>query len=105
MDPVDTSKRLVTTSGLSQCNLSKNKWSCIHGGVITGGTHADGTVIAILPDGYRPALDQVSVQPISGSTLGGITAQSRIALWTDGALRIYGITGNGDIGIKSSWVI
>ncbi|WP_016587178.1 hypothetical protein, partial [Yersinia pestis] len=74
-------------------------------GVITGGTHADGTVIAILPDGYRPALDQVSVQPISGSTLGGITAQSRIALWTDGALRIYGITGNGDIGIKSSWVI
>ncbi len=74
-------------------------------GVITAGAWGDTSVIANLPAGYRPSEDQVSVAPISGSTLGGITAQSRIALWPDGALRIYGITGNGDIGIKSSWVI
>lgn len=74
-------------------------------GVITAGAWGDTSVIANLPAGYRPSEDQVSIAPISGSALGGITAQSRIALWTDGALRIYGITGNGDIGIKSSWVI
>ncbi|SUB30738.1 Prophage tail fibre N-terminal [Yersinia pseudotuberculosis] len=74
-------------------------------GVITAGAWGESVVIANLPAGYRPSADQVSVMPISGSTQGGITAQSRIALWTDGALRIYGVTGNGDIGIKSHWVI
>ncbi|KGA61075.1 phage Tail Collar domain protein [Yersinia pseudotuberculosis] len=74
-------------------------------GVITAGAWGESVVIANLPAGYRPSDDQVSVMPISGSTQGGITAQSRIALWTDGALRIYGVTGNGDIGIKSCWVI
>lgn len=72
-------------------------------GIITGGAFADGIVIANLPDGYRPTADQVSVQPIAGSTSGGITQQSRIALWPGGDVRLYGLTNNGDIGIKSYW--
>lgn len=68
---------------------------------ISGGTATDGTVIATLPVGFRPAFVfsiPVSAAPSIAPAIGTIV--SRIAINTDGTITCFNVTSAGGIGFS-----
>ncbi len=63
-------------------------------GVVKSGTWTDGTIVATLPTGYRPASQRNFI-------VSGTGQAAYVDVFTDGTIRIYGATGNGYLSLET----
>ena len=87
---------------ITPCTYRKNQFSEVFVGGSTGGTITDGTVIATLPEGFRPK--QIVERPATFAVSGAQAAGS-VTIMPDGNVSVHGQSADSGVVFSANFVV
>ena len=87
---------------ITPCTYRKNQFSEVFVGGSTGGTITDGTVIATLPEGFRPkqTVERPATFAVSGSQAAG-----SVTIMPDGNVSVHGQSADSGVVFSANFVV